>query len=62
MKKSKSKAKKVSNKFAAISAIWFAVIIITAIVLGEESGVFVQLLPILCAGGFLSVLAEMYLK
>ncbi len=62
MKKSRSKTKKISNKFAAISAIWFAVIIISAVMLGEESGIFVQLLPILCAGGFLSVLAEMYIR
>ncbi len=44
MEKSLKNIKKASNKFAAISAIWFAVIIAAAILLGEESGIFVQLL------------------
>jgi hypothetical protein len=62
MEKSFTKVKKASNKFAAISAIWFAVIIAAAILLGEESGIFVQLLPLFCTGGFLSVIVELYMK
>jgi len=60
--KSLETIKRESNKFAAISAIWFAVIITAAIILGEESGIFVQLLPLLCTGGFLSVVVELYMK
>ena len=60
--KSLKKVKKASNKFAAISAIWFALIIAAALLLGEDSAIFVQLLPLLCAGGFLSVLVELYIR
>lgn len=55
------KTRKETNKFAAISAIWFAVIVVSAILLGN-SGIFVQLLPLLCVGGFLSVIVELYMK
>lgn len=61
MDKSLKKVKKESNKFAAISAIWFAVIIASAIMLGD-SALFIQMLPLLCVGGFLSVIVELYIK
>ena len=55
------KIHKETNKFAAISAIWFALIIASAFMFGD-SDQFVLLLPLLCAGGFLSVLVELYMK
>ena len=61
MDRSLKKIRKETNKFAAISAIWFAVIVVSAILLGD-SGIFVQLLPLLCVGGFLSVIVELYMK
>jgi len=61
MNKSLKKIKKESNKFAAISAIWFAVIIASAIMLGD-SFLFIQLLPLLCVGGFLSMIVELYMR
>jgi len=60
MKLSKlSKLKLYANKLAAISAVWI-VVIISASLLLRESGIFVQLLPILTIGGFLSILIEIY--
>ena len=54
-----SKLKIKANKLAAISAVWIIVIIGSSLLLGE-SGLFVQMLPILCIGGFLSVMIEIY--
>lgn len=54
-----SKLKIRSNKLAAISAIWIIVIIGASVLIGD-TGVFVQLLPVLCIGGFLSVMLEIY--
>ncbi len=54
-----SRIKLKSNKLAAISAVWIIVIIGASLLLGE-SGLFVQMLPILCMGGFLSVAIEIY--
>jgi hypothetical protein len=48
-----------SNKLAAVSAVWIAVIISSSVLLGE-TGTFVQLLPVLCLGGFLSMVIEIY--
>ena len=60
MKLSKlSKLKMKSNKLAAISAVWIIVIIGSSLLLGE-GGLFVQMLPVLCIGGFLSVMIEIY--
>ncbi len=60
MKLSKlSKLKIRSNKLAAISAIWIIVIIGASILIGDTA-VFVQMLPVLCIGGFLSVMIEIY--
>jgi len=60
MKLSKlSKLKLKSNKLAAISAVWIIVIIGSSLLLGD-TGLFVQMLPVLCIGGFLSVMIEIY--
>ncbi len=53
------KLKRQINKLAAISAVWMVVIISSSLLLGE-SGKFIQLLPLLCIGGFLSMIIEIY--
>ena len=59
MEKSFMKIRRQINKFAAISAVWIAVIIASSILLGE-SDKFIQFLPVLCLGGFLSIVIEIY--
>lgn len=52
-------AKKKSNKLAAISAIWILAIVAVSAIMGD-TGVFVQVLPVLAMGGFLSVMIEIF--
>ena len=51
--------KKRSNKLAAISAIWIIVIVAMSAIMGD-AGTFVQVLPVLTMGGFLSVMIEIF--
>ncbi len=51
--------KKKSNKLAAISAIWIIVIVSMSVIMGD-AGTFVQVLPVLTMGGFLSVMMEIF--
>lgn len=59
MKRMIRKLRRQSNKLAAISAVWMVVIISSSLLLGD-SGTFIQLLPVLCIGGFLSMMIEIY--
>ena len=59
MQKVIKKIKRESNKLAAISAVWLVVILATSIMLGDNE-TFIQLLPVLCLGGFLTIAIEIY--